>query len=139
MSPQGDPPFFVLAIKILNPSDRLCIADCSQISLGGRKVGVSKDDLAHDFNWHTGPGCIGCRMPPKVMRPQVGSNQLPGFYHHHPGCLIGNRKNPFIRTLAFFRRIITESVGHLLRNKHDFVFLAAFWLSKDQLTVLYVI
>jgi hypothetical protein len=75
-------------------------------------------------------------MPTKVMRPQVDSNQLPGFYHHHPGCLIGNRKNPFIRILAFFRRIITESVGHLLRNKHDFVFLTAFGFSQDQFSVL---
>ena len=139
MSPQRDSPLFVLTIKILNPSDRLSVAYRSQIALGSRKVGVSEDDLAHDFNWHTGPGCIGCRMPTKVMRSQMDSNQPPGLYHHHPGCLIGNRKNPFLRTLTFFRRIITEFVGHLLRDEHDFVFLAAFWFSKDQLTILYII
>jgi hypothetical protein len=41
--------------------------------------------------------------------------------------------------LAFFRRIITKPVGHLLRDEHDLVFLAAFGLSKDQFAVLNVI
>ena len=100
---------------------------------------MSEDDLAHDFDWHTGSGGVGRRMPPQVMWSQMDSNQVPGFYHHHIGRLIGNRKNPIMRTLAFFRRIITEPVGHLLRDEHDLVFLAAFRLSKDQLTVLCVI
>jgi hypothetical protein len=69
----------------------------------------------------------------------MDSNQLPGFYHHHPGGLIGNRKYPILRDLAFFRRIITEPVGHLLRDEHDLVFLAAFRLSKDQFSILNVI
>ncbi len=78
-------------------------------------------------------------MPPQVMWSQMDSDQLPGIYHHHLGCLIGNRKNPFIRTLSFFRRIITEPVGHLLRDEHDFVFLTAFGLSQDQLAILDII
>ena len=73
------------------------------------------------------------------MRPQVDSNQLPGFYHHHSCRLIGDRKYPILRGLAFFRRIITQPVGHLLRNKHDFMFLTAFGLSQDQLTILNII
>ena len=100
---------------------------------------MAEDDLAYNFNGHPGPGGVGRRMPPQVMWSQMDTDQLSGFYHHHPGCLIGNRKNPIIRTLAFFRRIITEPVGHLLRDEHDLVFLAAFRLSKDQLAVLYVI
>ncbi len=100
---------------------------------------MAEDDLAHNFNRQTGPGCMGCRMAEQVMRSQMDSNQLPGFYHHHPGGLIGNRKYPILRGLAFFRRIITEPVGYLLRDEHDLVFLAAFRISKDQFAILNVI
>ena len=41
---------FPLAIDVLNPSDRLDIADGAQIPLCGRPIGVPEDDLANDFD-----------------------------------------------------------------------------------------
>jgi hypothetical protein len=49
---------------------------------------------------------------------------------------MGNREYPILRALAFFHRIITQPVGHLLRDEHDFVFLAALRLSENQFSIL---
>jgi len=48
--PQWDSPPAVLAIQILNPSVRLHIIDRSRIPLGGRKIRVTENQLAQNFN-----------------------------------------------------------------------------------------
>jgi hypothetical protein len=37
-------PGFILPAKILNPFQRFCIANFSQVSLGGRKMGMAEQD-----------------------------------------------------------------------------------------------
>jgi hypothetical protein len=40
----------LLTIDVLNPSDRLDVADGSQVTLCGRQIRVPQDDLAYDFD-----------------------------------------------------------------------------------------
>jgi hypothetical protein len=49
-----------LAMDIFNPPNGLCIADCTRVTLGSRKVGMPKDDFADNFDPHTETRRIGC-------------------------------------------------------------------------------
>ena len=73
------------------------------------------------------------------MRPQRYADHFPGFGHHHPCRLIGNRKNPILAGLAALGGIFPQSVSNFLGNEHDLMFPPALGLSQIQLPVLEII
>jgi hypothetical protein len=87
---------------------------------------MSKDPLADDFDGNAGTGGIGGSIPAQIVRPQRNADHFPGLGHHHPGCLIGDRKYLIIDSLAAFSGIVPKPVGNLLRNEHHLMLPAAF-------------
>lgn len=56
-------PFFLLSVKIVNPSHGLDISDFSKISLGCGKICMSQNYFTYDFNGCSGSAGIGGCMP----------------------------------------------------------------------------
>ena len=68
-------------------------------------------------------------MPTQIMWAQRNADYFTGFSHHHPGSLIGNRKNPILAGLAALGGVFPQPVSNLLGNENDPSLSAAFRLS----------
>jgi hypothetical protein len=77
-------------------------------------------------------------MLTQVMRSEFDTDQFAGFDHHHSGSLIGNREYPIAGCIAHLQRVFAQSIRYFLWDEHEFVFLAAFRLTKNQFPVLQV-
>ena len=78
-------------------------------------------------------------MPYQIVRSHFDTDQPTGFGNDYSGTFVGNRKNPFIWTLADFKGIFAEPVSDFLRYEYKFVFPAAFGFLKDRFTTLEVL
>jgi hypothetical protein len=52
--------------------------------------------------------------------------------------VIGNREYPIAGCIAHLQRVFAQSIRYFLWDEHEFVFLAAFRLTKNQFPVLQV-
>jgi hypothetical protein len=128
-----------LGINVVDPPDGLNIVDRSQVSLSCCQIRMPQDYLADNFNGNPGTGCISGSVPTKVMWPEMDSHQFSRPNHHQPCSLIGNRKNAILRRIACILDIFAKPVRNLLRDKDDFMLVAAFWRLQDKFLVLKVL
>ena len=117
---------FPSTANLLDPPDRLDIADLAQIPLGGRQVRMPQDDLADNLQRSTRSRGIGGRVAFEVMWPYMQSNQTTGIDHHIPDGGIVDREYPLVRTVAFLLDIGFEPIGDLLGNVNDLALFSAF-------------
>ncbi len=97
---------------------------------------MAQDDLAYNFDRHSGTRGVGGEMPAQIMRPEFDANHFARLDHHHPGYFIGNREYPITGRIAHLQCVFAQSIRHLLGDEHEFVFFAAFGFTKDQFSVL---
>ncbi len=62
-------------------------------------------------------------MSPQVVGPQMDPNDLPYLVHNSPTCGVGNRKDPLIGPNTSGNNVLSETVGHLLRDKNSLMIL----------------
>ena len=77
-------------------------------------------------------------MTAQIMRSEFDPYQFSGFNHHHPGGFIRNREYSVIGGITNLQCVFPQSIRHFLRDENEFVFLAAFGLTKDQFAVLQI-
>ena len=123
------------AIQGFNPFQGLGIADFTKIDLGGRQIRMPEDNLAYDFNGHSGSAGKCCRMPAQIMWPEMNPDQAAGPIHNRAGRFIANRKNPLIQTDPLCSHILLMALGHLLRDIDYFCLAPALWLLQEQFPI----
>lgn len=69
-------------------------------------------------------------MASQIMGPEMNAHNTSRFGDHFPCRRITYRKNALMGLNVFFPNIVLEPVGDSLGDKNEFLFPAAFWLSK---------
>ena len=113
-----DIPAAPLSIDVLDPLNGLGVANFPKVSLCGRQISMSENDLAYDFQRFTCFRGIGGRMPSQVMWAQVNTDQStrPFFRISRGGVL--NGENPFLWLESLRLDVVPMSISYLLRDKY---------------------
>ena len=90
---------------------------------------------AHDFNRHSGPGCIRGGVPPEIVWSQFDSGEPSCLFHNEPRRCISDREYSVARINTLVRYIILEPRGYPCRDEHDFSLFSALRSPEEQLLI----
>ena len=62
---------------------------------------MPQDDLADNFDWSPGSGCMRGSMTSKIMGTQIHTYHFARLVDHHPGSIVGDWENTLLRFNPF--------------------------------------
>jgi len=115
-----------LSINVFNPPHGFSVRHFSRVDLGGRKIGVPQNDLAHDLDGNTRPGGVCCGMSPEIMRPQPNPNFVPCLLDHSLGSFVGYGEDPVMGLNPVAPDVLFEPIRDLLWDEDMLPIFTAF-------------
>lgn len=124
-----------LPVQILNPPCRLGVADFTEITLGGREIGMPENHFAHNLNRDSGSGGICCGVSSEIMWSEFDSGQLARLFHNKSCRCIRDREYSVAGFDTFVPDVFVEPVSDPSRDEHYFSLFSTFWIPQDQLLI----